>query len=189
MAIGSHTEGGNGMTESSREGGRAAEQPQLWSSGSSAETPTGEGIAARILAGRDTHRRVASPHSNITRGNENLPPTDTIADERRRLITAAGEIYRMRRARDRIMPADFVGEPAWDMLLALYSEEPAKLPVSSVCYGSGVPTTTALRWIGALVEQCLVERTRHNRDRRLVLLSLTDEGRQIVERSLKAMLR
>jgi DNA-binding MarR family transcriptional regulator len=110
-------------------------------------------------------------------------------DNSQLLSSAAAEIYRMRRARDRQMPPDLVGEPAWDMLLALYSEEPAKLPISTVCYGSGVPPTTALRWIGVLDEGGLVERTKHHRDGRIVLLSLTEQGRLVVERSLKAMLR
>jgi DNA-binding MarR family transcriptional regulator len=119
-----------------------------------------------------------------------LPPFDeNELDNPQVLASAAAEIYRMRRARDRHMPGGLMGEPAWDILLALYAEEPAKLPVSSVCYGSGVPPTTALRWIGALDKRCLVERTKHHRDARIVLLSLTQEGRLIVERCLKAMLR
>jgi DNA-binding MarR family transcriptional regulator len=110
-------------------------------------------------------------------------------DNAQLLSTAAAEIYRMRRARDHVMPKGLVGEPAWDMLLALYSEEPAKLTVSSVCYGSGVPQSTAMRWIAILERQKLVRRVEHPRDERINLLSLTDEGRLLVERALKAMLR
>lgn len=110
-------------------------------------------------------------------------------DDSRLLITAAAEIYAMRRARDRHMPDGLASEPAWDMLLALYSEEPAKLPVSSLCYSSGVPMTTALRWIGVLESQGLVKRSRHERDARINLLSLTSEGSGVVERCLKAILR
>jgi DNA-binding MarR family transcriptional regulator len=119
-----------------------------------------------------------------------LPPFETIElDDPQLLSSAAAEIYRMRRARDRHMPVGLVGEPAWDILLALYSEEPAKLPVSTVCYGSGTPPTTALRWIGVLERRCLLERANHHKDGRIVLLSLTPEGRLIVERCLKEMLR
>lgn len=95
----------------------------------------------------------------------------------------------MRRARDRVMPEGLTGEPAWDILLALYSEEPGELTVSSVCHGSGVPPTTAARWIGVLASQGFLERTKHPRDDRVVLVSLTAKGRLIVERCLKAMLR
>jgi DNA-binding MarR family transcriptional regulator len=120
----------------------------------------------------------------------NLPPFEEVElDDPQLLSSAASEIYRMRRARDREMPDGVMGEPAWDILLALFAEEPAKLPVSTVCYGSGVPSTTALRWIGVLEAQGLLERTQHTRDARIVLLSLTDQGRLAMERSLNAMLR
>jgi DNA-binding MarR family transcriptional regulator len=122
--------------------------------------------------------------------NDTLSPFEDIElDDPQLLSSAAGEVYRMRRARDRVMPAGLMGEPAWDILLALYSEEPGDLTVSSLCYGSGVPATTALRWIGVLDKEGFVERSRHQRDGRISLVSLSAEGRAIVERSLKAMLR
>lgn len=119
-----------------------------------------------------------------------MPPFDAIElDDPQLLSSAAAEIYRMRRARDRHMPAGLMGEPVWDILLALYSEEPARLPVSTVCYGSGTPPTTGLRWIGVLEKRGLLERANHERDGRMILLSLTHDGRLIVERCLKEMLR
>jgi len=105
------------------------------------------------------------------------------------LSAAAAEIYRMRRARDHVLPSDLTGEPAWDMLLALLSEEPARMTVSSVCYGSGVPQSTALRWISMLEQKDLVQRVEHPRDKKMVLLSLTDHGREVIGDALKAMLR
>jgi DNA-binding MarR family transcriptional regulator len=114
---------------------------------------------------------------------------DDELDNPERLSNAAGEIYRMRRARDRYLPKELTGEPAWDILLALYAEEPAKLPVSSLCFGSGAPQTTALRWIGVLGKSGLIERTQHPRDASVLLLSLTEQGRLVIERSLRAMLR
>ncbi|HEV2594605.1 MAG TPA: winged helix DNA-binding protein [Sphingomicrobium sp.] len=104
------------------------------------------------------------------------------------LASAAGEIYRMRRARDRLMPKGFRGEPAWDMLLALFSEAPSKLTVSSLCFCSGVPSSTSLRWIDVLARAGLLERTSHPRDDEIVFVSLTDDGRFLIERCLEAML-
>lgn len=119
----------------------------------------------------------------------NLPErTDSELDDRRLLASAATEIYAMRRARDRYMPNGLASEPAWDILLALYSEQPNKLPVSNLCYGSGAPMTTALRWIATLDGEGLVERSKHHRDGRIVLLSLTAKGCSVIERCLKAML-
>jgi DNA-binding MarR family transcriptional regulator len=105
------------------------------------------------------------------------------------LACAAAEIYRMRRARDQILPDDLVGEPAWDILLALFAEEPAQVSVSSLCYASGVPATTALRWINVLSQRGMIERVQHPRDGRVVLVSLTESGRLSVGRALQSMLR
>lgn len=104
------------------------------------------------------------------------------------LSAAAAEIYRMRRARDHVLPKDLTGEPAWDMLLALYSEEPARLTISSVCHSSGTPHSTALRWISLLERQGLVQRGVHPRDQKIILLSLTDRGRAVMQDTLKVML-
>lgn len=119
-----------------------------------------------------------------------LPPfEETELQDPQLLACAAAEIYRMRRARDRLLPGDLVGEPAWDILLALFAEEPAHLSVSSLCYASGVPTTTGLRWVKVLTRRGLIERVQHPRDGRVVLVSLTDSGRLTVGRALQSMLR
>ena len=121
---------------------------------------------------------------------EQLSPfDDDELDKPDLLLSAASEIYRMRRARDRLMPAGLVGEPAWDMLLALYSEGPDGLTVASICRGSGVSQGAALRWLGVLEAQGLTIQNAHHRDERIALVALTKHGRAIVERCLKAMLR
>lgn len=110
-------------------------------------------------------------------------------DDHQLLASAAAEIYRMRRARDRVLWSGLGGEPGWDMLLALYVEEPSGVPVSSLCYASAVPLTTAMRWIGVLEQQGLAQRVGHQRDCSLILVALTDRGRAMTESSLRAMLR
>lgn len=140
-------------------------------------------------AQRDAHRASEQP-SILLRDTGKLPPfDDNDLDNPHLLATAAAEIYRMRRARDRLMPEGLMGEPGWDILLALYSEDSNGITVSSLCYGSAVPQSTALRWIGVLEAQGLVSRAEHHRDDRIALVSLTEQGRFIVERCLKAMLR
>jgi DNA-binding MarR family transcriptional regulator len=139
---------------------------------------------------RRTSVRTSADDFILLQETKPLPPfQDDELEDPQLLASAASEIYRMRRARDRIMPQGLMGEPAWDILLALYSEEPDNLTVSSVCFGAGVPQSTALRWIGTLTKIGLVVRSLHPRDGRLILLSLSDEGRLVVERCLKAMLR
>lgn len=117
------------------------------------------------------------------------PTSKTEQDDHQLLASAAAELYRMRRARDRVLWSGLGGEPGWDMLLALYAEEPSKVPVSSLCYASAVPPTTAMRWIGVLEQQGLVQRVGHERDCSLKLVELTDKGRGMMKNSLRAMLR
>ena len=119
----------------------------------------------------------AGPAPAKPKDNDALPPFEASdLDDPALLSGAAAELYRMRRARDRVMPSGLMGEPAWDILLALYSEEPGDLTVSSLCYGSGVPETTALRWIGVLDREGLVERSKHQRDARITLCHLEHGG-------------
>lgn len=131
------------------------------------------------------------PASPVSKQDETNVPAfkETDLDNPHLLSSAAAEIYRMRRARDQHLSDDLMGGPAWDMLLALYAEEPAKLPVSSICYASGLPTSTALRWLTVLESRGLVEKTELPRDKRISQVGLTGEGRCVMEDSLKAILR
>jgi hypothetical protein len=85
--------------------------------------------------------------------------------------------YRNRRKREAIFKKpDLFGEPAWDMLVDLFiaSEEGTLISVPSLCIASGVPSTTALRWIVILEQEKLIMRTPDPNDQRRVFLSLTD---------------
>ena len=116
-------------------------------------------------------------------------PNDVESYDALTLIDAAAKFYRMRRARDRLIPEELTGEPGWDILLALFAESPEHLPISSACFSSGVPQSTALRWVATLEGRKLVERRSHSRDNGLMMLALTDEGARVVERCITAMLR
>jgi DNA-binding MarR family transcriptional regulator len=71
------------------------------------------------------------------------------------------------------------GDPQWMMLLELFaaSGEGREVSVSSLCFASGVPATTALRHIRSLVANGLCERYSHPRDRRICYVRLTDAAR------------
>jgi len=86
-------------------------------------------------------------------------------------------------ARNRRRRADFFGkglfaDPAWDMIvdLAIARSRFVRVSVSSLCIASGVPPTTALRWIGLLVDRGVFQREDDATDRRRALVSLTDGG-------------
>lgn len=93
-----------------------------------------------------------------------------------------------RQARNRVLDPALFADPAWDMLLDLYICHAQDKPetVSDACVASGVPATTALRWISILESRNLVERSRDPKDRRRTFLSLTSEGLRKMEDALDA---
>lgn len=91
----------------------------------------------------------------------------------------AEQILRRRRQREAYFGKHIFADPCWDMLLDLYVAQKKHLrpvSVSSLCIASAVPATTALRWIDTLVQEGLVVRRPDPRDKRRVLVALTDEG-------------
>lgn len=82
--------------------------------------------------------------------------------------------------RDAIFQSGLFSDPAWDMMLDLAVAEATGRPISvtSLCIASGVPTTTALRRIDDLKDAGLVDRAPDPRDKRRILVNLTDQGRE-----------
>ena len=87
-------------------------------------------------------------------------------------------IIRQRQLRARFFDGDLFGDPAWDMLLDLTAAraEHARVSVTSLCIASGVPPTTALRWIGQMTEGGSLERVEDETDRRRAFITLTDKA-------------
>lgn len=99
--------------------------------------------------------------------------------------------YRDRRRRAELFDAKFFGEPAWDMLLDLFINRARGQTVAttSLCIASGVPPTTALRWIGVLEGKGLVHRYFCERDQRLHYVELTEDGVRRVAEHFRERLR
>jgi hypothetical protein len=87
-------------------------------------------------------------------------------------------IIRQRQMRAQFLDGDLFADPAWDMLLDLTAAraEHTRVSVTSLCIASGVPPTTALRWIGVMTESGLLERTEDDIDRRRAFIALTDQA-------------
>lgn len=79
-----------------------------------------------------------------------------------------------RRLRTRYFDQDLFFDPAWSILIDLYRAELTgeQLSVSSVCYGSGVAETTALRYVKVLELRGFIERKPDPKDRRRFFLGL-----------------
>jgi DNA-binding MarR family transcriptional regulator len=92
-------------------------------------------------------------------------------------------IIRARTQRSKFLPPSLFAEPAWDILLELYSAELAqqRMTVTQVCAAAKVPATTALRWLGTLETSQLVVRHTDPLDARRSFVSLTESGVQAME--------
>jgi DNA-binding MarR family transcriptional regulator len=105
---------------------------------------------------------------------------------RPQLIRLAYHLFKARRARDRIFDEQLFGEPAWDMLLALYClpQRGELLTVSSLSNVANVPSATGIRWQRILAEEGLIKRGPHILDARVRLVGLTQQGRLLMEEYL-----
>jgi DNA-binding MarR family transcriptional regulator len=92
-------------------------------------------------------------------------------------------IIRARTERSKFLPPSLFAEPAWDILLELYSAELAqrRISVGQVCTAAHVPATTALRWLNTLEASRLVVRQADPLDARRHFVSLTENGEQAME--------
>lgn len=107
-----------------------------------------------------------------------IPPDLAYFEDFEVLLAMAKEAYQERRARDALLPPEFLGEPGWDILLDLLISRLSnkEISVTSCCVAACVPPTTALRWIDLLISQGFVERVSDPEDRRRSLLRLTEHG-------------
>lgn len=102
------------------------------------------------------------------------------------LAAIASRVYGSRRRRARHFDPTMFGDPAWDMLLDLFIARARGKEVQtlSLCMASGVPGTTALRWIAVLEKHGLVERRATPHDRRAKLIALTQHGYRVMRQYL-----
>lgn len=93
-------------------------------------------------------------------------------------------IIRQRQIRGRFLDPELFADPAWDMLLDLTAArvEHQRVSVTSLCIASGVPPTTALRWIGQMTEAGLFQRVEDEEDRRRAFIALTDRAADAMAR-------
>lgn len=88
------------------------------------------------------------------------------------------QIIQQRHLRARFLDGDLFADPAWDMLLDLTAAraEHNRVSVTSLCIASGVPPTTALRWISQMTDAGVLERLEDDADRRRAFIALSDSA-------------
>jgi DNA-binding MarR family transcriptional regulator len=138
----------------------------------------------RLSAGEPRAFRLESP-SDAFAGEE---------DSERRLIRAprpplpdprlVRKIIRQRQLRADFLGPELFADPAWDILLDLTAAraEHTRVSVTSLCIASGVPPTTALRWITQMTEAGLLVRVEDESDRRRAFIELSDRTAEAMAR-------
>lgn len=103
--------------------------------------------------------------------------------DRETLASRARIVLNSRRVRGQYFHRDLFGEPAWEILLALYiaEESGARFTTTKLAEWVGVPLSTVIRWVKTLEEQALVERTDHPTDRRVFFIRLLDKARKALD--------
>lgn len=107
------------------------------------------------------------------------PATDELL--RSELVERARLVLSERRRRVKFLSKSMFGEPAWDILLHLYTAKNMALTVGKVVSLIGEPKTTVLRWAAYLEEKQLIARRDDSSDRRLVWIDLIDRGRELLD--------
>ena len=99
------------------------------------------------------------------------------------LVERARQTFVNRARRGRNLNSVMFGEAAWDMLLALYAtEHSTRYTVTGLVNLSGLPHTTALRWLDFLEKkEELVTRSPSLSDRRIHHIELTDKARDALD--------
>ncbi|MFL6725213.1 MAG: winged helix DNA-binding protein [Sphingomicrobium sp.] len=111
------------------------------------------------------------------------------ADGRNELVAKAQALFSERKRRSQHFNPVMFGEPAWDMLLALYISDVTggRMSVGRLVSWIGEPQTTALRWINYLEKERLISRASDPRDRRAVTIEITDKARQKLDEYFAAL--
>lgn len=104
-------------------------------------------------------------------------------------VSVLRRIIRERRVRERFFKKARFGEPAWDIILdlTLASFEGKTVAVSSLCIASGVPMSTAMRWINEMIEAGLIDRWIDPTDGRRNLMQVSPATRDAMLRYLAAL--
>jgi DNA-binding MarR family transcriptional regulator len=89
-------------------------------------------------------------------------------------LVYAKRIKTSRIRRQTFFHSSLFGEPAWDILLALYiaQAESRRLKVSDIYNESGVPPTTTLRWLDRLYELQMARKRKHRIDQRISFVEI-----------------
>lgn len=111
------------------------------------------------------------------------------APDRDQLLAIASLFRFLRARRTDFLPAEMFGEPAWDALLMLYIRPQGTLDPTTleVAAATGVPITTALRWIESLQNMELIERDERPGECHQSCIRLSAAGESLLDHYLRCI--
>ena len=92
----------------------------------------------------------------------------------------ARQILALRQSRSNFFAKAMFGEPAWDILLVLYTAGEG-LTMNRLAQLSGVSQATGLRWMNYLSDQKLIKLESHPTDARSMRVLLAEKGREALD--------
>lgn len=98
-------------------------------------------------------------------------------------------IIRSRQARARFFSEELFADPAWDILLDLTESrlEGREISISSLCLASGVPPSTALRWIKSMTDEGMLVRRADPTDGRRFIVEMSEPTAMAMTKCLEAI--
>lgn len=105
-----------------------------------------------------------------------------ISSERALTRAWADLLYAERRRRDNLFPDGLFGEPAWDLMLALFTarEKGQAMILCKAYRAAGVTDTTGRRLLDRMEEEGLITRRRAPRSRKMRVVELTDAAAELL---------
>ena len=116
--------------------------------------------------------------SSLDDRNRLTGTTSDPAEARNMARAWAERLYAERRRRDDLFPDGLFGEPAWDLLLAMFSarEKGQAMILCRAYKAAGVSDTTGRRLLDRMEEEGLITRRRAPRSRKMRVVELTDRA-------------
>lgn len=107
------------------------------------------------------------------------------------LVAFARRLVNERRMRDEAFGADYFQDPVWNLMLELFvaAGDGEKVGINRATQASGVPATTALRYIKMLSQRGIVARDQCLEDSRRVYVRLTERSMRKMTDLLRRMAR
>lgn len=106
------------------------------------------------------------------------------------LVDRANEYLRWGRLKSKTLDAGngLFADSCWNMCLDIYicGLKDERVTVSAIAHSSGIPMTTAMRYINVMVEQGLIEKTPNPADNRMIFVSASLDCMNKIEKLLSS---